>query len=1857
MGWHRIVVILIATVICYVQAGHVSSINPTKGSLAGGTRLTLYGSGFARDQFNFLDTPDVGNEVLLVTKTTTYICDIHKDGCTMEQLMCYTRPMPAGDYYVRVTVDGRRFDDDEYYADDPWHKRMKFQVHASYTPIIKSVSPMSDIPEQLIRLEGKIITDRYGSNVGVSSNGKTVSLRRAYIGSSKFDLINPDNVDLPDVRDEYYGFQVEPDSNEGNMTGKNTDSYVGNLNISFILDGEYGRSHYDKKRLTAGKSGGKLTMYQTYAVVNSVSPTVGSTVGKTKLSIVGKYFDETDADAEVTVAGTPCAVESVTDELIVCSTAPEPSPMPTELLGNRGLAVDIWTGSDQYAADLSTIGSFPAPDETTWIDWSAFAEQNDTRDEFVYRIKGSFMPPSDGDYKLLIKGTDEGQISFNDGSSTSVVASFSSKKTGYWEDIDQASDRLTLTKDVPYYLEAIGKGGTGLSSLTVGAFMYDTVYTPTHTSNAEAETQKVEITSDVIKEKQTIAFTHFTSQPSALVNEVQSLEIDSAGLLSGATFRITLAGVSTTELTIDSSEEDVAGAIGSLPNVSPDTVTVAKTQTASGVTYSVEFNSEKGTWPDLSADVTSNDATVTTTKTTEGVPALNSYYLHFDGDLAGPISLDASAGDVKSALLEAKSVRCPSWLDSPQSKTFGTGGESPMAFMQLGSLTSDVMPFCGSKSIKNTQFLLLLTWNDPSSARIAASTSRYVCFAFNGKFHDQIGIHYNYTTNGQRLRRAAAHTFSDQPFGEYDVWKYRCIDVYQTILDMHSGVAISDIQIWYIKLYPFDMSKDWFIDTISIGSAEVLAEDQVAHVNKMILRPSRWSVKDVAVTGDFASSYAVEITARDCADDFPFIKVHGGTASESGSTSTITSTNWPSAAQVEVTRVATASPPVTGTFSLDYDGETVSGLRAGMSAESFKAKLESLSNMKGMGVTFDGHCSAGTWTVKWLTHAGDHPEMTVNDASGLVGDNVAVAVTTEQDGGLYLDPIPGDMFQTKHTNAQVVVVINNIISKCTGSCGFEWHSSATPTLTAVSPTSGSAGTTLTLTGTGFSTTAAENQVLVGDTECVGTTSTGTQLECTLGEGAAGLHDVVVNVLTKGEADKGGATIQFTSSFSVTSFSPSSGALGGGTSLTLTGVGFGSGVTVTVGGNACVVMSSSYDTIVCLTPAGTAGAADVQASDGTNSHTASSQYNYDSVTTPTITSLTPDAVGLVQGGKEITITGTGFGTSASVLHPVRVNGKPAPHSTYGDTEIKVVLPANPPGTYPLVVSTAVGNATGSADITYTLRVDNVYPTSGSQDGGTDITITGEGFSTNKEENLIHFGTAKCEVLSATTTQVVCRSGTAGNEIKVTNLGVHPEYYLGYAFDPSEKTIQMGDTLHWEWTTPPYVEGVAYGVYQTEEADSMEPLPNGFGTGSNTPRGSYRKTFMTPGTFYYYSKPVDANGLVILRGKVIVMERTSSINALNYTIAGSEAIYDTTSGVSDPTNSDSCSPTTSAIAGCTDPEPTASDSSKFHLSNWACKTPSISSIEPLNGTASTVVTITGTGFSTIDCQNEVMMGSNPCTVASSTATEITCNVAPVDDALVGTFEQISVRVKNIGYGLSTAPGGRSSLFLLLPNIASVTPSSGSTAGGTKITISGKGFRSGHTRVLIDGADCDITSQDYSTIVCTTPANSAGTAASISVQVNNDVQDVPATCEDTSTSCQFTYDSSKTPTVSDVANVPIIAALQTVTITGTGFGSDADTTVKIGDTDCSITSISSTSIQCNAGTPIVGSQAFTVHVEPDGLASSSVAFVSVEAIAPTLSPSTGSLGGGTILTVTGFGFFMVTQVLLLEAVHVSCPLCCLT
>ena len=97
-----------------------------------------------------------------------------------------------------------------------------------------------------------------------------------------------------------------------------------------------------------------------------------------------------------------------------------------------------------------------------------------------------------------------------------------------------------------------------------------------------------------------------------------------------------------------------------------------------------------------------------------------------------------------------------------------------------------------------------------------------------------------------------------------------------------------------------------------------------------------------------------------------------------------------------------------------------------------------------------GDCAAFDLSVAFLSRAGDQEEMTVT--SQLSGVDVALSVSTVQDGGIVFDPIQGDMLLTFSDKPQVMAYINEIPTKCSGDCTFQWSMAATMTVTSVTPT-------------------------------------------------------------------------------------------------------------------------------------------------------------------------------------------------------------------------------------------------------------------------------------------------------------------------------------------------------------------------------------------------------------------------------------------------------------------------------------------------------------------------------------------------------------------------------------------------------------------------------------------------------------------------------------------------------------------------------------------------------------------------------------------------------------------------------------
>ena len=179
-------------------------------------------------------------------------------------------------------------------------------------------------------------------------------------------------------------------------------------------------------------------------------------------------------------------------------------------------------------------------------------------------------------------------------------------------------------------------------------------------------------------------------------------------------------------------------------------------------------------------------------------------------------------------------------------------------------------------------------------------------------------------------------------------------------------------------------------------------------------------------------------------------------------------------------------------------------------------------------------------------------------------------------------------------------------------------SAPAPTITSMSPNSGTAsgGTGVTITGTGFQAGAT---VSLGGTAATGVTVvSGTSITATTPPGVAGTVDVVVtNDDTQSGTLKQGFTYTAVSNPAptVTAISPGSGPSSGGTPVTITGTGFLTGSMVKLGGTAATgVTVVSSTSITATTPAHAAGVVNVVVTNAEEqSGTLTNGYTYSSTT--------------------------------------------------------------------------------------------------------------------------------------------------------------------------------------------------------------------------------------------------------------------------------------------------------------------------------------------------------------------------------------------------------------------------------------------------------------------------------------------------------------------------------------------------------------------------------------------------------------------------------------------------------------------
>ena len=798
---------------------------------------------------------------------------------------------------------------------------------------------------------------------------------------------------------------------------------------------------------------------------------------------------------------------------------------------------------------------------------------------------------------------------------------------------------------------------------------------------------------------------------------------------------------------------------------------------------------------------------------------------------------------------------------------------------------------------------------------------------------------------------------------------------------------------------------------------------------------------------------------------------------------------------------------------------------------------------------------------------------------------------------------------------------------------------AAPVVSSIAPTTGpeAGGTTVTITGSNFT---GATLVSFGPKAATSfTVDSSTQITAVA---PAGTGIVDVNVTTIGGPSAAVATARFTyvPAPTVASIAPTTGPETGGTSVTITGSNFTGATAVRFGASSAASFTvDSATQITAVAPSGI-GAVDVTVITigGTSAIAAAGEFTY--VPAPGVASIAPTA-GPETGGTSVTITGTNF-TGATA---VRFGASPATSFTV-DSATQITAEA-PSGTGPVdvTVSTVGGPSAivASGEFTYVPAplVSSISPTFGPESGGTVVTITGADFT---GATAVTFGVtgAAFTVDSATQITASAPAGAGTVDVTVTTAGgtssTSAADQFTYVPAPVVTSIapvngpQSGGTVvtitGTEFTG---ATAVAFGAtpatsFTVNSATQITAVaPSGTGTLDITVTTIGGTSAITAaGQFTYVQTPsvtsLSPTSGPAAGGTIVTITGTNFTGATAVSFGATPATSFTVNSATQitavaPAGTGAVDVTVTTIGGTS--AITSADQFTY------VQTPSVTSISPTSGPAAggTIVTITGTNLT----------GATAVTFGATAATSFTVNsstqITATSPAGLGI---VNVNVTTPGGTSATGPANQF-MYVPAPTVTSLSPTSGPTAGGTIVTITGTNF-TGATAVTFGAtAATSFTVNSTTQITATSPAGTG----TVNVTVTT-----PGGTSATGPADQFTY--IPAPTVTSVSpTAGPTAGGTSVTITGTNF--TGATAVTFGATAAtSFIVISATQI---TATSPVGTGTVNVRVTTDGGTSATGAANQFTYIpAPTitlLSPTAGPLAGGTSVTISGTNFTGATAV----------------
>ncbi|KAK1207578.1 PKHD1 protein, partial [Pygoscelis papua] len=742
------------------------------------------------------------------------------------------------------------------------------------------------------------------------------------------------------------------------------------------------------------------------------------------------------------------------------------------------------------------------------------------------------------------------------------------------------------------------------------------------------------------------------------------------------------------------------------------------------------------------------------------------------------IPTNATARQVQTAIEELLSIGCETEPTSAKI-LFRDGFEKEGNMKDVittGHIVSGTEPFCGRFSVHRPSQLVKTS---PSTLpRYDLTEYTHVCFAHKGHMSNILHILVSFTNVKRNL--TCLWDFNETDFKSWtftctDLWK-GCVNLSALLQDLpaNSPVFVHQIDLLSPVLQK-ETSGSFYLDEVIIADRAVT----VSQRDPKPPPPGGRIVEAVSVVGS-SPTYNVSWMASGCGASLPLLSPRGALLGEgSKEYGHLYVSTEDVRVSLTIQRLQKSSPPIGGTFRIHLANTVIPDVSVHISSHHLRKLLQENTdnstapyfNTSDFIVTKDSNsCYESIWTLTWKTKTGDLPNVISVSAENLTGLKPTVSSRVVYDGGVFLGPIFGDMLATFNNKTQLVVVVNDVLANCSGSCSFQFSQELTPLVSDVEYSSDDGSqATVVIRGAGFTEEKPALQVEVNNTTCHVIMLNQTKVVCQMETLPVGVYQLTLLVRPYGFALNAstGEGVFLRVEPKLVAIEPPTASEIGGLSVVLKGTNLEGLNLVLFGSQPCPILEDDRNStrIECKVPSrGTEDAAvQVTLISGYQSTTVTNLFQYDPSLNPTVISLSRNRSGIA-GGQELQIGISQFASYRGSDIKVQIGGSWAQIQAQTDHGVNVTLPALAAGWYNVsVIINGIAVASNRVEplIQYLSEIFSTEPCCGSFLGGTLLTISGAGFSQNPALVSVSMNRQTCTVTHLAEDTVWCLTPPAAN----------------------------------------------------------------------------------------------------------------------------------------------------------------------------------------------------------------------------------------------------------------------------------------------------------------------------------------------------------------------------------------------------------------------------------------------------------------------------------------------------------------